>query len=139
MRANRILAALVSMLILLAVRRPRDSSAQSGNSSSSISPPVAPVRPVTDEYFGTKVVDPYRYMENLKDPEVKLGLRRRTTTHALRLRRFPGGSGSSTASSSSINPLHIGLPIYRGTKAGDTTTGRFCRTKRWASFTSATT
>jgi len=28
--------------------------------------PVAPVRAVTKEYFGTKVVDPYRYMENLK-------------------------------------------------------------------------
>jgi prolyl oligopeptidase len=34
-------------------------------------PPVAPVRPVTDDYFGTKVVDNYRYMENLQDPEVK--------------------------------------------------------------------
>ena len=35
------------------------------------SPPKAAVRPVTDDYFGTKVVDPYRYMENLKDPEVQ--------------------------------------------------------------------
>jgi prolyl oligopeptidase len=34
-------------------------------------PPVAPVRPVTDTYFGTPVVDNYRYMENLKDPEVQ--------------------------------------------------------------------
>ncbi|HLJ40518.1 MAG TPA: hypothetical protein VKT50_03420 [Candidatus Acidoferrales bacterium] len=34
-------------------------------------PPVAPVRPVTDEYYGTKIVDNYRYMENLKDPEVQ--------------------------------------------------------------------
>src|SRR6516164_9683998 len=34
-------------------------------------PPPAPVRSVTDEYFGTKVVDPYRYMENLKDPQVE--------------------------------------------------------------------
>ena len=33
-------------------------------------PPVAPVRPVTDTYFGTDVVDNYRYLENLKDPEV---------------------------------------------------------------------
>ncbi|HSY28516.1 MAG TPA: prolyl oligopeptidase family serine peptidase [Burkholderiaceae bacterium] len=31
---------------------------------------VAPVRPVTDTYFGTDVVDNYRYLENLKDPEV---------------------------------------------------------------------
>ncbi|MEO7041183.1 MAG: hypothetical protein ABI035_02875, partial [Gemmatimonadaceae bacterium] len=34
-------------------------------------PPVAPVRPVTDTYFGTKVVDNYRYFENVKDPEVQ--------------------------------------------------------------------
>jgi prolyl oligopeptidase len=35
-----------------------------------MAPPVAPVRVITEEYFGTKVSDPYRYMENLKDPEV---------------------------------------------------------------------
>ena len=34
-------------------------------------PPVAPLRPVTDTYFGTAVVDPYRYLEDLKDPEVQ--------------------------------------------------------------------
>ncbi len=34
-------------------------------------PPVAAVRPVTDTYYGTVVVDPYRYFENLKDPEVQ--------------------------------------------------------------------
>ena len=32
--------------------------------------PVAPVREVTDTYFGTTVRDPYRYFENTKDPEV---------------------------------------------------------------------
>ncbi len=32
--------------------------------------PVAPVRAVTEEYFDSKVSDPYRYMENLTDPEV---------------------------------------------------------------------
>jgi len=33
--------------------------------------PVAPVRPVTDDYFGTKIVDNYRYFEDLKNPAVQ--------------------------------------------------------------------
>ena len=33
-------------------------------------PAVARVRPVVDDYFGTKVTDPYRYMEHLNNPEV---------------------------------------------------------------------
>lgn len=33
-------------------------------------PPVAPKRPVTDEYHGVKIVDDYRWLENAKDPEV---------------------------------------------------------------------
>jgi protease II len=33
-------------------------------------PPVAPIRPITEEYFGVTVTDPYRYIENLKDPNV---------------------------------------------------------------------
>src|SRR5665213_3285888 len=33
--------------------------------------PVAPMRPVTDDYFGTKIVDNYRYFEDLKNPAVQ--------------------------------------------------------------------
>lgn len=40
-------------------------------SMSAEAPPVAPVRPVTDTYFGVPVVDNYRYMENLSDPGVQ--------------------------------------------------------------------
>lgn len=32
--------------------------------------PVAPVKIVTDEYFGQKIDDPYRYLEDLKNPDV---------------------------------------------------------------------
>jgi prolyl oligopeptidase len=35
-------------------------------------PPKARIRPVTVDYFGTKFVDNYRHLENLKDPEVQL-------------------------------------------------------------------
>src|SRR5216110_219637 len=34
-------------------------------------PPAAPVRVITDDYHGTKIDDPYRYMENLADPQVQ--------------------------------------------------------------------
>jgi len=43
----------------------------SQDSAAPHAPPVAPIRPVTNDYYGTKVVDPYRYMEDLKDPEVE--------------------------------------------------------------------
>ncbi len=33
--------------------------------------PITQKRPVTDEYHGQKVVDPYRWLENIKDPAVK--------------------------------------------------------------------
>ena len=35
--------------------------------AASLTPPVAPVRPVSDTYFGTEVVDPYRWMETSTD------------------------------------------------------------------------
>ena len=33
--------------------------------------PVAPVKVVTDEYFGVKIDDPYQYLEDMKNPEVE--------------------------------------------------------------------
>ncbi len=34
-------------------------------------PPKAEVRNVTDEYFGQKITDPYRWMENVKADETQ--------------------------------------------------------------------
>ena len=33
-------------------------------------PPVAPVRNVSETFFGSTVVDPYRYLEDVKNPDV---------------------------------------------------------------------
>jgi prolyl oligopeptidase family protein len=44
---------------------PRFAAAGSATSG----PPVARVEPVTEEFFGQKIVDPYRWMENSKGPD----------------------------------------------------------------------
>ncbi len=53
-------------------------------------PPVAPVREVTDTYFGTKIIDPYRWMENLKDPEVVSWMKAQNTYTRTLLDRISG-------------------------------------------------
>lgn len=53
-------------------------------------PPVAPVRPVTDDYFGTKVVDNYRYFENLKDSEVQKWMKAQADFTRTTLDALPG-------------------------------------------------
>lgn len=64
------------------------SAAQKG--AAPAKPPVAPVRPVTDDYFGTKVVDNYRYMENLKDPEVQAWMKAQADYTRATLDALPG-------------------------------------------------
>ncbi len=54
------------------------------------SPPVAKVRVVTDEYFGTKVQDPYRYMEKLEDPEVQEWFKQQDAYTRSVLSQIPG-------------------------------------------------
>jgi prolyl oligopeptidase len=53
-------------------------------------PPVAPVRPVTDDYFGTKITDPYRWMENTKDPEFQAWAKAQATYTQEVLQSLPG-------------------------------------------------
>jgi prolyl oligopeptidase len=85
---NRILGALAPMLIALSFQ-PGHANAQSTGSAS---PPVAPVRPVTDDYYGTNIVDSYRYMENLKDPEVQAWMKAQDDYTRAALASIPGRS-----------------------------------------------
>ena len=54
------------------------------------SQPVAAVRPVTDTYFGTEVVDNYRYFEDLKNPEVQAWMRAQANYSRAVLDSLPG-------------------------------------------------
>ncbi|MBX3619820.1 MAG: prolyl oligopeptidase family serine peptidase [Rhizobacter sp.] len=52
--------------------------------------PVAPVRTVTDTYFGTRVDDPYRYFENKRDPEVAKWMKAQSEHAHETLAHIPG-------------------------------------------------
>jgi prolyl oligopeptidase len=64
--------------------------AQSGNGSTPLSPPVAPVKPVIDDYYGTKVSGPDRYMKNLQDPAVQSWFKAQNDYARAVLARIPG-------------------------------------------------
>jgi prolyl oligopeptidase len=53
-------------------------------------PPAAPIRSVTDAYFGAKVEDGYRYMENVADPEVAAWMKAQSAYAREMLDRIPG-------------------------------------------------
>src|SRR5258708_7281686 len=66
------------------------------NKSDTSTPPVAAVRVVTDEYFGVKVADPYRYLEDLANPEVTAWFKGQNDYTRAVLGRIPGRSAFLT-------------------------------------------
>jgi len=52
--------------------------------------PKTPVREVTEEYFGTKVVDPYRWLEKTSDPEVASWMKQQNDYTREMLAKIPG-------------------------------------------------
>lgn len=56
-------------------------------------PPVAPVDIVTDDYYGTAVADPYRWMESGKDPRWLPWLQAQAAHTESVLARLPGRAG----------------------------------------------
>jgi prolyl oligopeptidase len=71
-------------------------------------PPNAPKRAVTDVYFGVSVTDDYRYMENLKDPEVQAWMRAQNAHTRAVLARLPGHSELLAR----INELYRSAPAF---------------------------
>jgi len=74
---------LMELLLVLAVIGSALAAAQSKL-------PNAPVREVTDDYFGTKVTDPYRWLENTKDPEVAAWIKAQNDYTRAVLASIPG-------------------------------------------------
>ena len=53
-------------------------------------PPPAKVEPVTDDYFGTKITDPYRWMEAEPEPQFRTMLEQQNTYARAVLSSIPG-------------------------------------------------
>lgn len=93
--------------------------------------PIAPMRPVTDDYYGTKVVDNYRYMENLKDPEVQAWFKAEDDYTRAALAAIPGrdtllarireSDQSAPSIVLGVQRLPGDLWFYRKLLAGDST------------------
>jgi len=80
-------ATLIMSIVSVAICNERLLAQSSGVSSGQ---PVARVQVVTDEYFGTKVQDPYRYMEKLDDPEVQQWFKHQDNYTRAALSQIPG-------------------------------------------------
>jgi prolyl oligopeptidase len=57
---------------------------------SQINLPKTPVRDVTEDYFGTKVSDPYRWLENTSDPDVVSWMKAQNDYTREALSKIPG-------------------------------------------------
>ncbi len=64
--------------------------AQTPVSETPVKPPDTPRHEVTDDYFGTKIVDSYRWLENLKSPEVSAWMKAQNDYTRSVLDRIPG-------------------------------------------------
>jgi prolyl oligopeptidase len=79
-------------------------------------PPVAPVRPVMDTYFGVPVVDPYRWVERADNAELDAWMRAQNRYTRSLLDRLPGRK----AVFERINALsEAGTLVEQVTRAGD--------------------
>ena len=63
--------------------------AQKDAPAASPAPPSTPVREVKETYFGTEVTDPYRWLEDLKSPEVSSWMRAQNDYTRAMLDRIP--------------------------------------------------
>jgi prolyl oligopeptidase len=93
MRAKPLIIFCLSYVVATSVVLTVYLRSQSGDSVSAPLRPVAAVKPVTEEYFGTRVTDPYRYMENMKDPEVQKWFKGQDDYTRAVLARIPGRTG----------------------------------------------
>ncbi len=79
-----------TMIILAAIAGEGICTIRTARAADADKPPVAPIRAVVDDYHGTKIGDPYRYFENLADPEVQEWIKGQAVFAERTLQAIPG-------------------------------------------------
>lgn len=69
---------------------------------------------VVDDYFGRKVADPYRWMENLNSPELAQWIRDQNAVTSRYLTAIPGRDALKSRITELWNYPKVGLPRYEG-------------------------
>ncbi len=87
-------------------------------------PPATRMDNVTDDYFGTKVTDPFRWLEDQKSPETRAWIDKQNTYTNSILSKLPGREALRARLSALYKVDSIGMPIEHG--------GRYFFTKRAA-------
>src|ERR1700730_13576500 len=96
MRPKRLLILFPSLLFLLvfepvALRsQTADTVSTPASTDAAVSPPMPAVKPTEDDYFGTKISDPYRYMEDLQNKGVQDWFSAQNEYARATLARIPG-------------------------------------------------
>ena len=82
--------------------------------SNSISYPVTPQKPVVDEYFGTSITDPYRWLEDDKSPETAAWVKAQNAVTFEYLDALPAREHFIQKLTSLYNYQRISLPFQEG-------------------------
>ncbi|HEV3155293.1 MAG TPA: prolyl oligopeptidase family serine peptidase [Candidatus Baltobacteraceae bacterium] len=77
-----------------------------------LSYPPAPRGDVTDTYFGTKVADPYRWMENIDSPQTRAWVEAEAALTQTYLSAIPQRESIAAALRNAVNYERFGLPYH---------------------------
>lgn len=119
------LAILVCIFLMPAIRRVTAADAAAAPSPDHVSaPPATQVIEVTDDYFGTKVIDPYRWLEDQNSPATRKWIDDENSYTNGMLDSLPGLDALKTRLAKFLKVDAAGLPAERG--------GRYFFSKRRA-------
>jgi prolyl oligopeptidase len=124
MQFAMLLAAIATSGVLLSHGAVAQNSGSAPDPMHVAAPPATRTDNVVDNYFGTKVTDPYRWLEDQNSPETRAWITQENNYTDSILKKLPGRSVVSARLGQMLKVDATGLPIERS--------GRYFYTKRHA-------